>query len=95
MQNFSKILPQSHRVILLLFWLMSYIGFLSPGNSHAQDAVIEDFFVNNSETHLLLYMTVQDCFTEEMVTGIHNGIPATFTFYVDLYKTKKTGPIVK
>ena len=28
----------------------------------------------------------------EMETGIRNGIPATFTFYVDLYQTRKAWP---
>jgi hypothetical protein len=89
---FHKMATRCYRVIFLLLWLTTYLGFVTPDSSHAQNAIIEDFFVNNSETHLLLYMTVQDCFTEEMITGINNGIPATFTFYVDLYRTKKAWP---
>ena len=51
---------------------------------YAQDAAIEDVVVANSTTDLLLYCSVGHSFTAEMVEGLHNGIPVTFTFFVDL-----------
>ena len=55
----------------------------------AQDASIKDMIVNNSSNKLLLYLTVIEAFTEDMEKGIQNGIPATFTYYVNLYKIRK------
>jgi hypothetical protein len=63
-----------------------------PNSVYAQKATVTDFTVSNSESHLLLYLSVNDCFTDEMVTAIHNGIPATFMFHVDLYQIKKAWP---
>lgn len=57
-----------------------------------QPATIEDFFVTNSDSDLLLYLTVRNGFTQEMETGIQNGIPATYTYYVELYQTRKAWP---
>ena len=65
---------------------------LQPNQLQAQEATITDLTVSNSETQLLLYLSVHDCFTEEMETAIHNGIPATFTFYVELYQRRKAWP---
>jgi monoamine oxidase len=31
---------------------------------------------------------VTGCFTEEMIKAIDNGIPATFTFFVGLYRIR-------
>jgi hypothetical protein len=78
--------------ILLTFLLVIFTCFAGPGSIAAKEASIDDLFVTNSDAELLLYMTVRDCFTEEMVTGLHNGIPATFTFFIDLYQTKKAWP---
>ena len=80
---------------LLFLLLLMYIGIAGPGTVLAKQASITDLVVSNSDTDLLLYLTVSDCFTTEMETGLHNGIPATFTFYVDLYQTRKAWPDLK
>lgn len=59
---------------------------------HAKNAAITDFTVSNAKEELLLYLTVIDCFTPEMEAAIHNGIPATFTFYVDLFQKRTKWP---
>lgn len=74
----------------LLFFLV--LAVLQPLQIQAQEATITDFTVSNSKSQLLLYLSLQDCFTEEMETAIHSGIPATFTFYVELYQMRKTWP---
>ena len=56
---------------------------------HAEDATIKDMVVNNSSNKVLLYLTVIDAFTDDMEKGIQNGIPATFTYYIKLYKKRK------
>jgi len=76
------------QVLLILF---CFHAFSTP-HAAAQDAYITDLFVTNSSTDLLLYLNVQDCFTEEIETGNQNGIPATFTFFVELYQERKALP---
>lgn len=45
---------------------------------------IADILVTTSQTHLLLFCSIKNSFTPEMIEGIHNGIPITFTFLVEL-----------
>ena len=80
------------RTLLLSLFICLLINLLVANNLHAQNTAITDFTVSNSESQLLLYLTVKDCFTEDMESAIHNGIPATFTFYVDIYKKRSNWP---
>ncbi|KPJ99604.1 MAG: hypothetical protein AMJ60_04520 [Desulfobacterales bacterium SG8_35] len=61
-------------------------------SSYGQEAQISDFTVTNSEKHLLLYLTVTDWFTADMEAAIHNGIPITFAFAIDLYAKRSNWP---
>ena len=89
--TFLRITGSSYTRFLLTLLFMVYC-LAGPGNASAREASIEDLFVTNSDSDLLLYLTVRDCFTAEMETGLHNGIPATFTFFVDLYQTRNAWP---
>jgi len=76
----------------LLLFLCLLSNLLQPHTLYAQEATITDFTVSNSDTQLLLYLTVTDCFTDDMESAIHNGIPATFTYYVDIYRERPNWP---
>ncbi|MFC1826347.1 DUF4390 domain-containing protein [Thermodesulfobacteriota bacterium] len=78
--------------LLLPLLLCLLANLLQARTLYAQDATITDFTVSNSESQLILYFTVTDCFTEDMEAAIHNGIPATFTFYVDIYRKRPSWP---
>jgi len=69
---------------LAVFLLLSLM--FSPCLCAGQDGKPEmtDIIVTTSESHLLLFATVKDCFTEEMIKGVRNGIPITFNFHVEL-----------
>lgn len=58
----------------------------------APGAAIRDLVVTNSRDALLLYCTVANGFTPEMEQGIANGIPATFTFFVELRQAREHWP---
>jgi len=72
------------------FFIMASLGLVSSSN--AQAAAITDFTVANSENSLLLYLTVKDWMTEEISEAIQNGIPITFTFYIDIFAVKNNWP---
>ena len=44
--------------------------------------------VTNTMEHLLVYFSVTDCFTEDMIKAIDNGFKTTFTFFVKLNKVR-------
>ncbi len=54
----------------------------------AEKATLTDIVVTNTRDHLLLYLTISDCFTEEMIKAIDSGINTTFTFLVRLYEIR-------
>ena len=80
------------RYVLLGFFFFSLASLLQVRSSYGQEAEISDFTVTNSENHLLLYLTVTDWFTAEMEAAIHNGIPITFAFAIDLFAKRSNWP---
>ena len=78
--------------LLLPLFICLLINLFQVRTLYAQQATITDFTVSNSESQLTLYLAVTDCFTDDMLVAIHNGIPATFTFYVDIYRKRSNWP---
>ncbi|MFO7785733.1 MAG: DUF4390 domain-containing protein [Thermodesulfobacteriota bacterium] len=71
-------------------WLLIIFLFTVPGMPlHAQQARLSDIVVTNTEEHLLVYFTVEDCFTTDMIRAIESGLPTTFTFYVRLNERRE------
>jgi len=48
---------------------------------------IKDIIVTTSDNNLLLFATVKNSFTREMLDGVRNGTPVVFTYYLELVKT--------
>ena len=92
MNIFPRLSRRSPGLILLPFFLFFLATIIPASSLYAQEASITDFTVSNSEKQLMLYLTVTDCFTDDMVAAIHNGIPATFTFYVDILRRRSNWP---
>ncbi len=76
-------------LFLLLFFLLP-----APWALAAEKARIQEGFVVNSQTELLLYFTVDGAMGPEMEKGILTGIPVTFAFFVELHEHQKDkGPV--
>jgi hypothetical protein len=65
-------------VCLTIFLVMTGIAW-------AQDARLENIIVTNTRDSLLLYLTAKDAFSPKIVKAIKSGVPATFTYYINLY----------
>jgi hypothetical protein len=52
----------------------------------AAKAFLSDIVVTNTRDDLLVYFTVNNCFTSEMNRAIESGLNTTFTFFVRLYE---------
>lgn len=82
----SKDMKQPVKAIWSLFIFLFFV----PGMSvHAQQARLSDIVVTNTEEHLLVYFSVEDCFTADMISAIESGLPTTFTFYVQLNERRE------
>jgi Domain of unknown function (DUF4390) len=55
------------------------------GTAWSQDARLENIIVTNTRDNLLLYLTARDAFSPKIVKAIQSGVPATFTYYINLY----------
>jgi len=84
MRFFKKNIVRS----LLPHRLLSLCGavclLLCCGSAGAQEATLRDVVVTNSTTDLLLYCSVENGFSPDMLESVRNGIPITFTFFVRL-----------
>lgn len=77
---------------LLGFFFFTLASLCQVRSSYGQEAAISDFTVANSESDILLYLTVTGWFTEEMEAAIHNGIAITFVFSIDLLENRSKWP---
>lgn len=68
----------------LLIILLLHVATAAP----AQEAHLSDIVVTNTRDHLLVYFTVDGCFTPDMNAAIDSGIETTFTFFVRLYEKR-------
>ncbi|MBW2064272.1 MAG: DUF4390 domain-containing protein [Deltaproteobacteria bacterium] len=69
--------------------MISFLNLLSIQAVWAEKAFLSDVVMTNSDEHLIVYFTVKDCFTEEMIRAIENGIETTFTFFAKLYERRQ------
>ena len=58
----------------------------------AQDAKLANIIVTNNRDTLLLYLTVEGAFNKKMEEAILSGVPATFSFFVNLYQSRNFWP---
>lgn len=65
--------------------ILAGVGF-SP--AYAQDPRLDNIIVTNTRDDLLLYLTAKDAFPAKIEKAIHSGVPATFTYYINLYRVR-------
>ncbi|MFO8090298.1 MAG: DUF4390 domain-containing protein [Desulfatiglandaceae bacterium] len=58
----------------------------------SRNAAIEDIVVTNTRDNLLVYFTVTNCLTDEIIEAIENGISTSFLFFIKLYEKKGLWP---
>jgi hypothetical protein len=68
--------------------LLCVVIMIQPAMIYAHDATLKNIIVTNTRDDLLIYLTVEGAFRENMETAISSGAPATFSFFVNLYQTR-------
>jgi hypothetical protein len=71
---------------ILMIALLVTLQLVTP--ALAKNAYLSDIVVTNTRDHLLLYFSVNDCFTVEMNRAIESGLNTSFTFFVKLYEKR-------
>lgn len=72
--------------LLFLCWFCLLAPWL-PWAEAGENPEIKDIIVTTSDTDLLLFATVKNGFTQEMVADLKQGVPVVFTFHMELIKT--------
>jgi hypothetical protein len=80
--NFHKNRLTRFLVLLPFLWLITEMPAL------AENARLKDIVVTNTKEDLLVYLSVSDCFTDQMINAIQNGIPTTFKFFIRLIEKR-------
>ena len=70
-------------VLIPLFILILFVNQV-----FAEDARLVNIIVTNTRDDLLIYLTVEGAFTEDMQTAILSGVATTFSFYVNLHRVR-------
>ncbi len=85
------IIPMQRKLFFLLLPLSLFILLHTAYAQDKQnkDVHFSDLIITTSKTHLLLFGLINNGITEEMLQGLHNGIPIQFTFLVELNKKEK------
>jgi hypothetical protein len=54
----------------------------------AQDAQLTNIIVTNTRDDLLIYLSVEGAFHEEMENAVLSGVPTTFSIFIELYRAR-------
>ena len=75
--------------LMLLCGLLLFVAGGPASAADDQDPAIKDIIVTTSDADLLLFATVKNGFTEEMLEGVKAGMPIVFTFHMELVKSNR------
>jgi hypothetical protein len=78
-------LPKRATCFLILLLILL---FVMPRAGSAQDAILTNITVSNTRDDLLLYLNLEGAFREEMKNAILSGVPATFSFFAKLNRSR-------
>ena len=77
------------RKIVIIFIAL----FISIFNvAYAEEAVLSNIIVTNTRDDLLVYLSVEGAFRENMKKAILSGVPTTFSFFIGLYYVRNLWP---
>lgn len=78
---------------ILFFCLLSFpCAGRAPAGEPRQKAFIKELTATTSATHILLFGTLENSFTPDMIDTLHSGIPLKFSFFVELYRKTEKWP---
>jgi hypothetical protein len=73
-------------VTTVLVW--GILSVFVHGLAMANDATLTNIIVTNTRDDLLVYLSVEGAFTQKMENAVKRGVPASFSFFVNLYRAR-------
>lgn len=80
------------RALGLLLGCLFLLQTVAWAGEEEEGPYISDIFITTSQDDLLLFCSIKKGFTEEMLEGVRNGIPVTFSFFIQLERTVRNWP---
>nr|HID58211.1 DUF4390 domain-containing protein [Desulfobacterales bacterium] len=80
-------LPRKKACTVLLCLLL-----LFSTNANSNDIGLSNIIISNTKHDLIIYFTVEGCFTDKLKKAILSGVPTTFTFLASLYRVRNFWP---
>jgi hypothetical protein len=74
---------------ILLILLVFTVQVSSSIAVEKKNPRFSDVILTTSETNLLMFGVLNNSFTEEMIQGLHNGLPIQFSFFIELDRSRK------
>jgi hypothetical protein len=87
---FAKTMKQLPLPLVLLCMLLVVLQPCMAGATKEPSPEIKDIIVTTSDVDLLLFATVKNGFTPEMIDELHSGVPIIYTFFIELVKTSSS-----
>jgi len=85
-----------HSKIILIISIFSLIIITATHTNSEPETkrrvTFKELTATTSEKNLILFGTLENSFTSEMIEILHSGIPLHFTFYIELNKTTENLP---
>jgi hypothetical protein len=74
---------------LIFFLLLFTVQVPSSVAIEKKAPRFSDVILTSSDTNLLVFGILKNGFSEEMLQGLHSGIPVKYSFFVELNRTRK------
>jgi hypothetical protein len=68
--------------------LLSLFFVVISSGAFADDAKLTNINITNNRDDLLLFLTLEGAFREKLQKAVLSGVPATFSYYVGLYRVR-------
>lgn len=78
--------------LLLLCLILASNTICFSATEKVSRVKIRELTATTSETYLIVFGTLENSFTTEMIEILHSGIPLRFSFFLELYKTTENWP---
>jgi len=80
---------KSSSFLLILFLLFFTVQVSSSVAIPKKTPSFFDVILTSSDANLLVFGVLKNGFSEEMLQGLHSGLPIRFSFFVELNRTRK------
>lgn len=71
-----------------VFFLLAILFLSVYGLALANEAKLTNIIVTNTRDDLLVYLSVEGAFTEKIEDAVKRGVPASFSFFINLYRSR-------